>query len=293
MKRIHRLFASALIVTLSLSLATAQAGKTKSKTTPGSSSVQQTPTWKQIPIPPLRPFNPQQPRRIELPNGMVIFLQEDHELPLIDGNIRIRGGARDIPAEKTGMAGIYSSSWRTGGTKSKTGDQLDDFLESRAARVETSAGSDSTFLSWSSLKTDFDQVWPVVIDLLQNPEFRQEKIDLAKRQVRSNISRRNDDTNQIAQRESTKLAYGPDNPYARTAEYSTIAAVTREDLLDWHKHTVTPNNIIVGISGDFDSAAMEQKLRGAFANWEKGQPFQSHQVAFHDPTPGVYFIEKN
>src|SRR5437660_10160766 len=39
-----------------------------------------------INTPPLAAFHPQLPKRIELPNGMVIFLQEDHELPLIDGS---------------------------------------------------------------------------------------------------------------------------------------------------------------------------------------------------------------
>src|SRR5947209_6774584 len=72
-----------------------------------------------IPIPPLPKFQPQQPVRIELPNGLVIFLQEDHELPLINGIIRIRGGGRDLPASKAGMPGIYGGSWRTGGTASK------------------------------------------------------------------------------------------------------------------------------------------------------------------------------
>jgi len=50
-------------------------------------------TWQQVPIPPLPAFKPQQPKRIQLSNGMVIFLQEDHELPLIDGTARIRGGS--------------------------------------------------------------------------------------------------------------------------------------------------------------------------------------------------------
>ncbi|HEX4426630.1 MAG TPA: insulinase family protein, partial [Terriglobales bacterium] len=94
-------------------------------------------TWKQIPIPPLQAFHPQEPKRIELPNGMVIFLQEDHELPLIDATARIRGGSREEPASKTGMLDLYGESWRTGGTKTQTGDQLDDYLEIRAAKVET------------------------------------------------------------------------------------------------------------------------------------------------------------
>ena len=288
----RRRFSVPLLIATCISLGIAQTSRPQSKASHTSSAGNIT-SWKQVPIPPLHPFNPQQPRRVELPNGMVIFLQEDHELPLINGVIRIRGGGRDISAAKLGMGFIYSASWRTGGTRSKTGDELDDFLESRAARVETSAASDSMFLSWSSLKNDFDQVWPVVIDLLQNPEFRQDKIDLAKRQIMSAISRRNDEIGPIAQRESNKLAYGPNSPYARTAEYSTVAAVNRQDLLDWHKRTVFANNMMLGITGDFDAAEMERKLRDSFGNWPKGGPFQSVKTEFHDPVPGTYFVEKD
>ena len=229
---------------------------------------------------------------MELPNGMVLFLQEDHELPLINGVIRVRGGGRDEPAEKAGLSEIYGEVWRTGGTKSKTGDQLDDFLESRAAQVETADGEDSTSLSWSSLKGDFDQVFPQILDILEHPEFRQEKIDLAKKQLLSAIARRNDDVEEIAHRESAKIAYGADNPYAREPEPYTVAAVTRDDLRQWHKRTVVPNNMILGIVGDFDSAAMEKKLRQAFADLPRGEPFPKSDIEFRTPQPGIYFIQK-
>jgi zinc protease len=249
-------------------------------------------SWQRVAIPPLHKFTPQQPRRFELPNGMVVFLQEDHELPFISGTMRIRGGSRDDPAYKAGLTAMYSEVWRTGGTKSKTGDQLDDFLESHAARVETSAGADSTFLSWNSLKENFEQVFPVVLDLLENPEFREDKIDLARKQFMSEISRRNDEISDIAHRESIKLAYGPDNPYARTAEYYTVSAITRQDLLDLHKRTVAPNNIILGVSGDFDPATMERKLRDTLGALPKGEPFTKTQITFHEAKPGIYFVEK-
>ena len=250
-------------------------------------------SWTQVPVPPLHQFHPQEPKRVELSNGLVIFLQEDHELPLIDGTLRIRGGNRDEPAGKTGLTAVYAEVWRTGGTKTRTGDELDDYLEMRAARVEATPSGDSTSLSWSSLKEDFDQVLPVVLDVLENPEFRQEKIDLAKQQLFSLISRRNDDVSEIAQRESTRLAYGRDNPYARIPEYATVTAVSRNDLLNWHKRTVAPNNMILGVVGDFDSAAMERKLREAFDKLSRGQAFPKIQVPFQDPIPGIYFAQKN
>ena len=229
---------------------------------------------------------------MELPNGLVIMLQEDHELPLIDGALRIRGGSRDEPAAKAGMLDLYPDAWRTGGTKTRTGDQMDDLLEMKGAHIEAGSSVDSTALSWSSLKEDFDFVLDEVADLLEHPEFRQEKIDLAKEQMAGAIARRNDDVDEILRRESTRIGYGPDSPYARIPEFSTVAAITREDLIAWHQRTVAPNNIILGVSGDFDPEIMEQKLRAAFGGMAKGKPFPTTEIAFHDPAPGVYFIEK-
>jgi zinc protease len=249
-------------------------------------------TWQQIPIPPLPAFHPQQPKRIELANGMVIFLQVDHELPLINASARIRGGSHDEPASKVGLVDLFGDVWRTGGTKTRTGDQLDDFLEVRAAKVETGGGPDSTSISLNCLKGDFGDVFKVFADLLQNPEFRADKLDLAQKQADDSISRRNDEISGIAARESAKLVYGPDNPYAREPEYATIAAVTRQDLIDWHEKYVRPNHIILGISGDFDEADMEAKLRKAFESWEKGPALPKVEIQYHSAKPGYYQISK-
>ena len=248
--------------------------------------------WKQIPIPQLPAFKPQQPKRVELSNGMIIFLQEDHELPLIDGTARIRGGSVNEPKDKTGLVDIYGEVWRTGGTKSQTGDQLDDFLEVRAAKVETGGGPDSTSISFSCLKGDFDDVFKGFVDVLQHPEFRAEKIDIAKKGMDDSISRRNDEASQIAHREAVKLAYGPENPYAREAEYATVAAVTRQDLIDWHGKYVHPNNIILGITGDFDSSAMEARLRAAFESWPKGSTLPKNEIQYSPAKPGYYVVNK-
>src|SRR5580692_12816227 len=256
-------------------------------------SAAQTASWKQIPIPPLPAFKPQQPKRIELSNGMVIFLQEDHELPLIDGTARIRGGSVNEPANKAGLMDIYGEVWRTGGTKTRTGDQLDDFLEVRAAKVETGSSSDSTSINFSCLKGDLDDVFKAFVDVLQNPEFRAEKIDIAQKEEGDGISRRNDDAGEIARRESVRLAYGADNPYARVPEYSTVAAVTRQDLIEWHGRYVHPNNMILGISGDFDSAGMEARLRKAFDAWPKGAAPAKNEVQYAPAKPGYYLVPKD
>ena len=249
--------------------------------------------WREIQKPALRAFTPQQPKRIALPNGLVIFLQEDHELPLVRGTARIRGGSREEPAGKLGLVSVYGQVWRTGGTKARTGDQLDDELEARGARVETGGGSDSTFTSWDCLRESFDTVFATWLDVLRNPEFREDKLPLAKNQLNTGIARRNDDAVQVAGREARKLGYGADSPYARVAEYATVAAVTRDDLVAWHKATVHPNNLILGVVGDFDSKAMEATLRKTLGAWPRGPAAPKADVAFREAKPGVYFVQKD
>ena len=249
--------------------------------------------WRSIAVPPLHAFHPRQPKRIELTNGLVIFLQEDHELPFIDGSILIRGGRRDEPANKTGLVSLYGQSWRTSGTAIVDGDALDDQMENKAARIETSGGLASTSLSWSSLKGDFDGVFAIALDLLERPAFKEEKLDLAKQQIATGISRRNDDAESIASRQVSQLAYGKDSPYARQTEYATIGAVTLTDLKAWHDRTVIPNGMIVSISGDFNSAQMEAKLRSAFGAMKRGTLLSPVRTQFSGPRPGVYFVEKS
>ena len=249
--------------------------------------------WTKIAKPPLRPFQPQQPRRLALPNGLVIFLQEDHELPLVRGTAHVRGGSREEPGAKAGMIDIYGDVWRTGGSTARTGDELDDYLEQRAAKVETSSDIDSTAISFDTLKAALDEVFPVWLELLRQPAFREDKIDLAKNQVNTGISRRNDEPSGIASREANRLVYGRTRPTRARPEYATVAAVTREDLLAWHRSHVHPNNVIVCVIGDFDSREPWRRACARPSRVGRGGRRPRIEIAFQDPRPGVYLIEKD
>jgi zinc protease len=254
-------------------------------------TAQQSKPWEQIPIPKLHEFHPQQPKRIQLKNGIVVFLQEDHELPFISGSVLIPGGSRDVDAAKAGFIGLYGQAWRTSGTAKMDGDAMDDFLETRAAHIETAGDDDSTALSWESLKGDSDQVFSLAMDLLFHPKFNAEKLQLAQQQEATGIVRRNDNEDGIADREAAKLVYGVNSPYTRQPEIATIGAVTVDDLQAWHDRTLK-GSIIVGISGDFDSAAMEAKIRAAFEGLAPVTPAPPRHDSFSGPTPGLYFIDK-
>lgn len=285
---------SALAAILSLvPFAAAQQSKPKQETAPP----RQAKPWEKIPIPPLPEFKPQQPKRIELKNGIVIFLQVDHELPFVSGSVLIAGGSRDEDPAKTGLVDLYGQTWRTSGTAKMSGDAMDDLLESKAAHLETSGGLESTSLSWDSLKGDADQVFSLALDLLLHPKFDAQKLRLAQQQAAASIVRRNDDEGEIAGREAAKLVYGANSPYTRQPELSTISAVTVGDLEAWHDRTVGSgqtggNKLIVGVSGDFDPVAMEAKLRAAFEGLPHVNPMPARHDEFHETKRAVYFIDK-
>ena len=286
------LFAAVLVIALA-SLSGSAFGQAASPTSAAAGSPATWTSCKKVPIPPLPAFHPKQPTKVTLKNGMTIFLQEDHELPFINGFIMIRGGSRDEPADKAGQTDLYAQAWRTSGTAAITGDKMDDILEAKAAKIETNNDIESTSLTWTSFKQDFDQVFGMATSLLLHPEFRADKLALAKQQEDTGIIRRNDDPEEIAVREAELLAYGKNSPYARVPEFSTVHAVTLADLSAWHDRSVTPNNMILGISGDFNTAEMEAKLRAAFEPMPRGPEFVSVKTTFPGPTPGVYLAQKS
>jgi len=206
----------------------------------------------------------------------------------------VRTGSNYMPTAKAGMGGIFGQVMREGGTTSMSGDEMDDFLEARAAFVETGMGGDEGSASMNCLKDDFADVFEVFIDVLRNPAFAEDKIELAKVQANTGISRRNDNVGAIVGREFRRLVYGTDSPLAAMAEYDTVASVTQDDLLAWHKKYYHPNNIYIGVSGDFDSKQIKPVIEAALKGWSKGPAFNEPEVAFKkDLKPGVYYIEKD
>ena len=220
---------------------------------------------------PLNPIKMPKVEKAELPNGLKLLLVEDPEFPTINLFALVRTGAVFEPSAKIGLANLTGMALRTGGTKSRTGDQIDKELDTLAASVSTGIGQTSGTINVSVLKEDFDKALAILADLLTDPAFPQDKIDLAKIQMRTMISRRNDNVNAIASREFNRLIYGKDSPYARQAEYATIEAVTRQDLVDFFNAYYFPNNTSVAVWGDFKAKDMVAKLTAALGKWKKGK----------------------
>jgi zinc protease len=221
--------------------------------------------------------------KVTLANGMRLFLVEDHELPLITMTAMIRTGSIYEPADKIGLADITGTVMRTGGTTGRTGDEIDEQLEQIAASVETGIGLNSGRDSMSVLKEDLETALDIFADVLMNPVFAEDKIELAKIEHRSAIARRNDHPSSITWREFWKLIYGPESAYARHTEYTTIDKITRDDLIKFHKKFFHPNNVMLGIWGDFDTREMIEKIEKAFEDWQKAdvQLPEKPEVEYH------------
>lgn len=251
------------------------------------------PAYKQLQFPKLGAVKIPEIETFTLPNGMKVYLLENHNLPLINGIALVRTGTLLEPAEKTGVHVIAAGTMRTGGTKAKTGDQLDEQLEAMAAGVESSIDETLGSVSFNCLKENLDEVLGVFHDVLTAPEFRQEKIDLLKMQYRSAIARRYDDAGQVNNAEFSDTVYGKDTPFGRSIEYETLDRIQRADLLAFHERYYFPKNVRLAIQGDFDKAAMRARLEQIFANWTVEQaPVPEFPKVTHAAKPGIYVGDK-
>ncbi len=227
-------------------------------------------TYKDLKYPALNRLRVPEPVRFQLPNGISVYLVEDHELPTIGLSAMVRVGSRWEPVNKAGLASITGAVIRTGGSRAHGGDQLDDELDRLGASVETGIDSDIGNASVSVLKEDIDKGLSILADILQHPAFPQDKIDLAKIAERDSIARRNDDPQGIAFREFGKVIYGKGSPWSHQTEYATIDAITRADVVAFHKQFFQPESVILGAWGDFQASEMRAKIEKAFGAWQKG-----------------------
>jgi zinc protease len=245
-------------------------------------------------FPPLPDFAIPQPQRTVLANGMVVMLLEDHELPLIDATALVRTGSRLDPADKVGLGGVAAEALRTGGTERMSPDQLDDYLEGKAASIETSLAPDVARVTLSSLREDFPDVLRAFADVLRRPAFAEDRLAVVKLQERAGVARQNDNPQGILMREFSKAVYGADSPYARTPTFASLDAIGRADVVAWHRAYFHPERVVLGVVGDFRPEEVLRQIEQAFGDWPRGDGAAPAEVPVGDgPKPGVYYAEKN
>ncbi|HBL31547.1 MAG TPA: peptidase M16 [Acidobacteria bacterium] len=244
--------------------------------------------------PPLPPFEIARPERVVLDNGLVVMLLEDHELPLVEATALVRGGTRLDPPGRAGLADLAATVLRAGGTGQMTGDALDLWLENRAAAIEATAQEDLVRITLSSLAQDFPDALRVYADVLRRPAFDGARLEVARTQAISEVTRQNDEPDDILFREFRKALYGADSPYAAVPTLAGLRALGREDLVAWHGRTFQPQQIVLGLAGDFRRDEALRLLREAFGDWPRGAQAAAPEIPYRTaPNPGVFWVRKD
>ena len=240
-------------------------------------------------------FAPPEPERVVLDNGMVVYLLEDHELPLITITASMRTGSWLDPADKVGLAAVTGSVMRTGGGGGLSAEQVDEELEQFAGDVNIGIGKQSGSASLDVLSKNLKRGLQIFAGLIRTLAFDPARVELAKLQTIEGIRRRQDNPGSVVSREFVKLLYGAEHPTARESSIDSVRRMTREDLVAFHRNTVHPNGIILGVTGDFKKDEMLASFRDVFGDWKKGtvQELKIADVLESEASkPAVRFINK-
>jgi predicted Zn-dependent peptidase len=245
-----------------------------------------------------RPIGFQPPRaadhRVVLKNGMVVFIAEDRTLPLVNIALTVRTGGYLDPVGKEGLASFTGSQIRRGGSKSLTAEELDERLDFLAAQAGSGIGDTSGQASLNCLSDNLDQALAVFIEMLREPRFQDDRLALAREQTLQAIKKRNDDAADIEQAEWNALLLGEGHFTNRLATEASLKAITRDDLVRFHREYFHPANMIAAVSGAFSRQEMVARLEKAFAGWPGRAPTVPPVPADTAPAAaGLYRIEKD
>ena len=232
-------------------------------------------------------------RRV-LANGVVAFLAEDHDFPLVNVSVLVRTGSYLDPKGKEGLGAMLGSQLRAGGTTSLPPDKFDEEVDFLAATISSGMGDTQGTANLNCLSKDVEKALDLFASMLKTPGFQQDRIDLYKNQALQAMERRNDKTEGIQAREWARLMRGDQHFSTIPTTKASIEAITRQDLIDFHKKYYHPGGFILAVSGDFKTSEMISRLEKVFQNWA---PLTTSVPAVpkptHAPQPGVYMVNKS
>ncbi len=210
--------------------------------------------------------------RRALDNGLVVYILRDNTLPVVHISAFVKTGSAYDPAGKTGLAQMTGALIRDGGSAKYKAEDIDKTLEYLGASLETAAYTEETHADLTVLKKDLEKTLDIYADVLRNPAFEEDKVQILRDETLELIRRRNDKSSSAAVREAKRMFFGVDHPYGRRTETATINAITRADLAAFHAANFKPNNIIMAVSGDFASEdEMFARIKEKFGDWKGGE----------------------
>lgn len=231
--------------------------------------------------------------RRELPGGVVAYIVPDRALPLVNIVLHLRTGAFREGADQPGVAALTASLMRVGGTAQRTPQEFDERADFLAAQIGSSSGDTSARVSLNVLSTALDDGLDLLFEMLRTPRFDDERLAIEKGKALEAMKQRNDDAGDIQAREWAWLMYGREHFTSRRSTAAQLAAITRDDLVDFHRRTYGSERMVIAVSGDVDPQAISDKLARRLAGFAAAErvPWPPAPPR-HFPAPGVYHVEK-
>ncbi|MBI4469015.1 MAG: insulinase family protein [Acidobacteria bacterium] len=228
-----------------------------------------------------------------LSSGVVAYMVEDNDLPLVNITVLIRVGQYAQPAGKEGLASLAGSQMRAGGTASKSAEEFDEAADYLAAQIQSYVTDTQGVANLNCLSKELDTSLQLFFDMLRNPRFQQDRLDLAKSQTLQQMERRNDRTEEIEDREWSRLIRGADFFTNRSPTKASVESINREDLVAFHRKYFHPGSLMLAVSGDFHTKEMVAKLESVMKGWTAER---AAAAGIPEPTatpvPGIYTVNK-
>ncbi|HEU5260557.1 MAG TPA: pitrilysin family protein [Gemmatimonadales bacterium] len=244
-------------------------------------------------FPPLR-FNPPLPKRVKLSNGVPVYLLVDKSLPLLQVTFVSKAGVAHLPDS------MWSAGWqadnmiRTGGTNQLSPDSVDKLLEFYAVQFQVNTENELSQGFVSGLSRYRDQMLDLAFDLLRNPRNDTSRIRVLAAQQEENWRRRNDQPSSVLQRAWNQVMLD-DHPLGRTLVRPEEIQGFAPQRFKWTEERIfCPENLLLGVSGDFDERPLLAKLESLFKGWArcKSGLRQLPPVKFADG-PQTVLVEKD
>jgi predicted Zn-dependent peptidase len=220
-------------------------------------------------IPPLAPERPViWPRRTvrTLANGMQVVLVESHTIPKFDAQLLIRRGNAVAAQEVPGLGEMTAAVVRAG-TTSRTLLQIEEELRRMGADLSTSAGADTSAITFSGLSEFSEELLALAADLTQNASFPEEEFERERRQKLEEVKIDRTTPGFLAGERIRQVLFGA-HPYSIAAPTEAqVAAYRREQLVAYYKQHYAPGDALFIAVGAFSAERMMEQIARAFGSW--------------------------
>ncbi|MGO4906477.1 M16 family metallopeptidase [Flavobacterium sp. W20_MBD1_R3] len=204
----------------------------------------------------------------KLSSGLNVLGIENHEVPLVQFQMQIKGGMLLEEANKIGVSNMLAE-LMTKGTKNKTPQQLENAIESLGATIRAYASDESIFISGNTLAKNYNATMALVQEIILQPRWDAKEFDLIKQSTLSQITQQKADPNSIARNEFKKLLYGNESILAnnRIGTEISVNSITMNDLKNYYAKNIAPSATNFQIVGAIAKTEVTNSLATLNKNW--------------------------